>query len=97
MDIVGIDQADWEANHVHTIDIWYSERRRCWVVERLNVHGDLVGAAHCCTSLQDAEACLTDWLRLHSETHLAAVRVAAKMMRSVRAGNAASVQNKDAA
>ena len=74
MDIVGSEKERWEDDHVHTIDIWYSRRRGCWVVERLNLAGDLVGTAHCCASQHDAEACLADWLRAHDEAHLTAAR-----------------------
>lgn len=74
LDIVGIEQARSDDDDVHTIDVWFSQRRGCWVVERLNAAGHLVGTAHCCASEHDAEACLTEWLRAHGETHLAAAR-----------------------
>ncbi len=73
MYVVGVEQAEWQDDHVHTIDIWYSQRRRCWIVERLNVDGHLVGAAHQCTTLEDAEDCLWEWLRSHSEAHVTSV------------------------
>ena len=72
MDVVGIDRSDWQDGHVHTLDVWYSKRRRCWIVERLNHEGRLVGTAHCCATLHDAEACVTHWLRAHDEAHLVA-------------------------
>lgn len=70
MDVVGHDQDAWGDDHVHTIDIWFSRRRNCWVVERLNAEGHLVGAAHRCATREDAEHCLAEWLRAHGETHL---------------------------
>ena len=74
MNVVGIEQADWHDDHVHTVDLWYSKRRRCWIVERLNVHGSLVGTAHCSQTLDDAEHCLTEWLRSHDEAHVTSAR-----------------------
>ena len=84
MDIVGIDRGEWADSHVHTIDMWFSDRRRCWVVERLNEVGDLIGATHCCATLQDAEDCLADWLRGHDEAHLTAARATAVAVRIAR-------------
>ena len=74
LNVVGLDQADWHDDHVHTIDVWYSDRRKCWIVERLNAHGSLVGAAHQCPTLHDAEDCLAEWLRSHNEAHVTAAR-----------------------
>ena len=74
MNVVGSGRPEWDDNHVHTIDVWYSQRRQYWVVERLNVHGSLIGVAHHCRTLDDAEACLTEWLRSHDEAHVTPVR-----------------------
>ena len=74
MRIVGIDKDPWSKEHVHTVDFWYSSRRRCWVVERLDADGHLIGAAHCCADVHEAEACLADWLRTHDEAHLTSPR-----------------------
>ena len=74
LNVVGKEQADWHDDHVHTIDVWYSERRRCWIVERLNVQGHLIGTTHHCRTLEDAEDCLTEWLRSHDEAHVTSAR-----------------------
>ena len=71
MDIVGIEGTVRDASHVHTIDVWFSERRGKWVVERLNADGHHVGLAFLCASEADAEDCVAEWLRAHVETHLA--------------------------
>ena len=71
MDIVGLEVTEWAEDHVHTIDVWFSQRRNCWVVERLNAEGHLVGFSHCCVDADDARACLDDWLRAHGEAFLA--------------------------
>lgn len=55
---------------VHTIDVWFSQERRQWVVQRLNGHGDPVGYDHFCRTEHEAKACVTDWMRRHPETHL---------------------------
>ena len=72
LQIVGIDIADREETHVHTIDMWFSKRRNVWLVERLNADGHVVGAIHRCASADDARACVQEWLRAHAETHLLA-------------------------
>ncbi len=74
MRIVGRDREPWSREHVHTIDIWYSRRRRRWIVERLDLEGHLLGASHSCADVGEAEACLADWLRTHDEAHLATSR-----------------------
>ena len=74
MQIVGIDRADWEETHVHTVDLWYSKRRNVWVVERLSAAGHIIGSTHYCPTADDAAACLADWLRVHDETHLVSPR-----------------------
>lgn len=67
MRIVGRDDGPFETNHVHTIDVWYSTRRRMWTVERLSADGHHIGhAAHFPTE-PEARACLEAWLRDHSE------------------------------
>lgn len=53
---------------VHTIDVWFSERRGVWVIERLDAEGHLIGAAHWCESRENATACVAEWLRAHDET-----------------------------
>lgn len=50
---------------MHAIDLWFSGRRRLWVIERLNVDGDLIGVAHCCPDEETALACIGEWLRTH--------------------------------
>lgn len=72
MRIVGIEASEPEAGAIHTIDVWYSQRRDKWIVERLDADGHRRGAAHVCVSREEAEDCLTDWLRAHDETHLVA-------------------------
>jgi hypothetical protein len=68
--IVGIDHSGNGQFAVHTIDIWYSSRRRTWLVERLDEEGHLIGPPHRCESEDEARLCLEEWLRTHSETHL---------------------------
>ncbi len=70
MQITGPDPGDAETG-VHTIDIWFSEARRRWVVQRLDGRGDPVGHSHSCLTQGEAKACLADWLRRHPETYLA--------------------------
>ena len=70
MQIVGFDIADREDTHVHTIDMWFSSERGVWCVERLNHHGEVIGAVHHCAAEDDARSCLDHWLRAHGETHL---------------------------
>ena len=70
MHIVGHETANPEVDHVHTIDLWFSEKRNAWVVERLNVEGHHVGSTYQTTDVHDARACLEEWLRIHAETHL---------------------------
>ena len=55
---------------VHTIDMWFSSRRRCWIVERRDPDGAVIGHAFCTSDEHDAAACLVEWLRTHDETHL---------------------------
>jgi hypothetical protein len=72
--VVGVDDPNRHDTHVHTIDMWFSRRRRVWVVERLNACGHVIGPSHYCTSEQDATHCLQEWLRAHGETHLVTPR-----------------------
>lgn len=81
MHIVGMDWPGREETHVHTIDIWFSDRRELWIVERLNANGDPIGMAHPCASEGDAAACLAEWLRAHPETHLVTPRDKAAVRR----------------
>lgn len=79
MQIVGIehtgrDSAQVDTAQVHTIDMWFSERRGMWFVERLDADGNQIGVVHRCGDEQEASACLDEWLRTHSETHLLAPR-----------------------
>ena len=84
MQIVGIvETADGEAP-VHTIDVWFSKRSRRWLVERLDAHGDLIGAVHHCPSEQDALVCVGEWLRAHPETHLLSPRDAEAVAQATR-------------
>lgn len=76
MQIVGIEHMGREASHVHTIDVWYSQKRRMWIVERLDAEGHQIGMTHRCASEHEAAACLEEWLRAHSETHLVAPKAA---------------------
>lgn len=66
MQIVGLEGVEG----VHTIDIWFSSRRKCWVVERRDPHGSAVGSSFCTFDEQDAAACLIEWLRTHDEAYL---------------------------
>ena len=66
MEIVGIEGAEG----VHTIDVWFSSRRQCWVVERRGPDGGMIGQSYGAADEQDAIACLAEWLRSHDETHL---------------------------
>jgi hypothetical protein len=70
--IVGIEASEPEAGTIHTIDVWYSQRSGRWIVERLDANGDRIGTAHVCADRAEAEDCLADWMRTHSETHLVA-------------------------
>ena len=72
MRIVGIETSEVDVGAIHTIDVWFSERRGKWIIERLDANGDRMGAAHVCESRDEAEDCLADWLRAHGETHLVA-------------------------
>ena len=76
MQIVGIEGEDG----VHTIDMWFSPRRQCWVVERRDGDGAVIGLSFCALEEHDAAACLAEWLRTHEETHLVgrAAQVAAE-------------------
>lgn len=65
-DVDTVEQAVDE-DLVHTIDLWFSERRGVWVIERLDAAGDLIGAAHCCDHEDDAAACLQEWMRSHGD------------------------------
>lgn len=97
MNIVGIDIPDREEAQVHTIDIWFSQKRGAWAVERLNADGHLIGAAFHCEHEDDAVACLAEWLRAHGETHLASprqlVRRTAKAKASARAAEASKAKS----
>ncbi len=79
VEIVGIETDEG----VHTIDIWFSARRDCWVLERHDVEGRIVGVSYCTPDEPDAAACLSEWLRTHGETHL--VGRAARMVAEARA------------
>ena len=85
MRIVGVEDREPEAGAIHTIDVWFSERRGKWVIERLDADGDGVGTVLVCESREDAEDCLADWLRAHSETHLVAPFEAVHRMMVARA------------
>ena len=82
MRIVGAENNEPDA--VHTIDLWFSERRGGWVVERLDAEGHMIGTSHFCTNEHDATACLDHWLRAHAETHLVSPRERAKMRKAIR-------------
>lgn len=70
MQIIGPEPTSATDDAVHTIDVWYSETRRHWIVQRLNGHGDGIGHSHKCRSRAEATACVADWMRRHPETHL---------------------------
>ena len=74
LEIVGIEGPEG----VHTIDMWFSSRKQCWVVERRDPDGGTVGLSFSAAEEHDAAACLLEWLRSHDETHLVgrAARVA---------------------
>ena len=76
MQIVGIEGEEG----VHTIDMWFSSRRQCWVVERRDGDGAVIGLSFCAAEEPDAVTCLVEWLRTHEGTHLVgrAVLVAAE-------------------
>lgn len=76
MQIVGFSRALGDDPQVHTIDVWYSERRKAWMVERLDAQGHQVGPSHSCATEAEAEACLEEWLRSHSGVRLVAPRAA---------------------
>ena len=67
MDIVGTIES---AEGVHTIDVWYSARRHCWMVERRDAEGNVLGGTVQLPEEDDVAACVAEWLRAHSETHL---------------------------
>lgn len=66
MQIVGIEGEEG----IQTIDMWFSSRRQCWVVERRDGDGAVVGLSFCAAEEHDAATCLIEWLRTHEETHL---------------------------
>ena len=66
VEIVGIEGEEG----VHTIDLWFSSRRQCWIVERRDPDGSVIGQSFCTADEHDAAACLLEWLRTHDETHL---------------------------
>ena len=70
MRIIGPEPAIASDDAVHTIDVWFSQERRRWVVQRLNGQGDPIGHSHFCRTEGEARACLADWMRRHPETHL---------------------------
>ena len=82
MHIVGHEAAEPEPDHVHTIDLWFSDKRRLWIVERLSSDGHHVGATYQTHNEHDAKACLEDWLRAHAGTHLVGRNPAQKRRRS---------------
>ena len=84
MRIVGIEMPEASVEHVHTIDLWYSDRSRKWIIERLNANGDRVGVAQSYDSREDAEACLAEWLRWHGETHLLSPAEAKRRRQAIR-------------
>jgi hypothetical protein len=70
MQIIGPEPTSSHDDAVHTIDVWYSDAGRHWVVQRLNANGDGIGPSHKCRSRAEATACVADWMRRHPETHL---------------------------
>ena len=70
MQIIGPEPTSGGDHAVHTIDVWYSESQRHWIVQRLNASGSGIGPSHKCRSRADATACVADWMRRHPETHL---------------------------
>ncbi len=82
MHIVGHETDNPEPDHVHTIDLWFSEKRKVWIVERLNADGHHVGATYQTKDVHDARACLEEWLRIHAETHLVGRDVPLKRRRA---------------
>ena len=87
MQVIGPDPGiSIDDDAVHTIDLWFSQERRQWVVQRLNGHGDQIGHSHFCRTENEARACVADWMRRHPATHLTTPR----KDRSVGAGRSAS-------
>ena len=74
MHIIGPEALDHGPDEVHTIDLWFSPKRRRWIVERLNSEGHPVGMSAEYKARADALGCFDDWLRRHPEAHLAAPR-----------------------
>ena len=71
MQIIGPEPTPVTDDAVHTIDVWYSDTQRYWIVQRLNDHGDGIGHGHKCRTRAEATACVADWMRRHPETYLA--------------------------
>lgn len=78
---------DVHAKDVHTIDVWYSQRRKAWMVERLDAEGHQVGPSHSCATESEAEACLEEWLRAHTDVQLVAPRDASAAERRLLAAS----------
>lgn len=70
MQIIGPEPANPADDAIHTIDVWFSEGQRRWIVQRLNANGDAIGPSHKCRSRGEATSCVADWMRRHPETHL---------------------------
>jgi hypothetical protein len=83
--MVGPDRAERERDHVHTIELWFSQKRKVWIVERLNDEGHHIGATYQTTDVHAAQACLEEWLRMHGETHLVEREAKPKRRRAVAA------------
>lgn len=67
MRIVGCEGNDGPG--VETIDVWFSQRRQAWIIERIDAEGNQIGAAHLCEEA-DVAACVADWLRAHESVQL---------------------------
>ena len=85
MEIVGNEATEG----VHTIDMWFSSRKQCWVVERRDPDGGTVGMSFSAADEHDAAACLLEWLRSHDETHLVGRAARAVLTIEQRADRAA--------
>ena len=70
MRIVGTGATGGDGLHVHTIDVWFSQRLQAWLVERLDGDGHQIGFTHRCASEEDAASCVAEWLRTHGEAQL---------------------------
>ena len=70
MNVVGFDDATRDLMQVHTIDVWFSQRRNLWIVDRLNADGHHVGVVFVSMDEAEAKDCAAHWLRAHTETYL---------------------------